>query len=209
MPWNQPGSGGQFGFVPYSAGYGELIQVNFYNVSTSEATQIFPGDVIAMTTLGGAMTRMVRAMSSAAGTLPILGVAAAGLAVGAGSSAATIALNSSALLPVYDSPDQLFFANDTTSGLIGSTGSYHNVQFSATNAGSTAANRSGMMIAGNTASSNSAFPFKLMGIHPLEIISGLYSSAAPGTGASTDVRKFIVKPLNHIYGQAGLDVLTT
>ena len=207
MPWNIPGGSAAFGFMPYNAARGELAQVNMYTVSSSEG-QIFPGDVVTLSSIQGNQIPMVRLLASAGGTLPMVGIAAAGLAA-AGGSSGNLTINTSQLIPVYDSPDQLFFANDTTSGLIGSTSLGKNVQFSATAAGSTAANRSGMFLAGATASSNAAFPFKVLAIHPLEGVAGYLSTSAPGTGVSTDVRKFIVQPLNHTYAQAGLILLTT
>lgn len=208
MPWLQPGGvGGAFGFVPHSADSGEQAAVHMYIVSSSEG-QIFPGDVMTLSSIQGGNAPMARLCSSAAGVLPIVGIAAAGLGANAGSSGTLVLTQSSQMVPIYDSPDQQFYSQDTTSGLVGSTGMMKNVQFSATGAGSTATNRSGMFIAGNTASSGLSYAFKLLGLHPIDAVNGP-SSAGAGTGTSTDKRIWIVKPLNHTYAQQGVVLLTT
>ncbi len=49
-------------------------------------------------------------------------------------------------------------------------------------------------------------PVRIVSLHPVE--SG-FSSAAGGTGATTDVRKWIVKAAGHTFGQSPLTALTS
>ena len=199
MPYIQPGSGNYFGFQPVDNASGRPGQVNFYGVSSSEAGAILPGDVVAFTTVGPLGVRVITGTY----TGMILGVSAGTLAANAGSTAATLTLNSSQLIPIYDSPTQIYVVNDTTSFLMSSTALGKSVAVLATgtaSAQSTVAGRSIMAIAANTASSAGG-PFKIIGIHPIEGIwpSGLSSQAAL-TGVSSDVRKWLVQPSNHVFG---------
>ncbi len=202
MPYIQPRTANYFGFMPYDAQPGGLIQTNAYVVSSSEAA-IYIGDVVTLTSID-----TVKAVTGAFSTM-ILGVAAQFLGANLGTTGSTgVTFNnplSSQMLLVYDSPHQLFTVCDTTSGIMGSTAMNKNVAVLSSGAvGSTgpntvSLNRSVMAISGVTASSGAALPFKVMGLHPVE--TGWWSTDAGSAGVAASVRKYIVKPNNHIYAQ--------
>jgi hypothetical protein len=175
----------------------ELVQCNPYLVSSSEGA-IFVGDVVTFTTLD--TVRAVTGAYTPTSSGLLLGVAAQTLAANGGSTAATFAVNSSQMVLVYDSPQQIFVGCDTTSGVIGSNGIGKNYAVLATGCtGSTGNNtslgRSVMALSGVTASSGGAF--KVIGLHPVE--SAMSTVAAATAGATTEVRKWLIIPAAHVY----------
>lgn len=205
MPYIQPGKGNYFGFAPYSGTHdGGSVVTNPYAVSSSEGTSIFPGDVCVWTSKGTVKVAPTGGLSSA-----MTGVAASRHVAGDGSTSLQTAGLYTALTSrvvfLYDSPNQLFTGCDSSSGLIGSTGIFKIAAVLTTgvvgSAGPSATVGRSVMALGAlstapmTATSSGLTygggPFKIIGVHPIE--TG-FSSAAPGTGASTDVRKFIVQP---------------
>ena len=206
MPYLQPRTANYFGFMPYDAQPGGQVQTNAYIVSSSEGTAIFPGDVCILSTTNFT----VRA--APAGTLGtsqlMVGIAASFLGANLGSTGSTgTASNgplSSQMVLVYDSPHQLFVGCDTTSGLFGSTGLFKNVivltsgAVGSTGPNTVSLNRSVMAISGLTASSG-LYPFKVIAMHPIEQNS--WSTDANGAGVAASVRKYVLKPHAHLFGQ--------
>lgn len=175
--------------------------MNAYQVSSSEGA-IFAGDLCVLTS-----RNTVRAIStgSAAGAANVIGVAAQSFAANAGSTTMT---NTNKCL-IYDSPDQLFYASDTSSGVVGSSGiglSYFILATGVT--GSTGPNltlnRSVMAISGAVQAS-SAGNVKIVALHPVE--NNVYATGATG---AANVRKWIVALRAHTMAVAGqVDLLTT
>lgn len=205
MAYNRPGVGNYFGFQPVQGAHdGGQIITNPYVVSSSEATSIMIGDVCVWTSLGTVKVA-TGALSSA-----MAGVAASRHTAGDGSTSlftqGIYNAQSSKVVMLWDSPNQLFLGCDSSSGLIGTTGILKFAAVLTTGVvGSTGPNttlgRSVMalgalstqpMTASSSGLTYQGGPFKILGIHPME--SG-FSSAAPGTGNSTDVRKFILQPV--------------
>lgn len=149
----------------------------------------------------------VKAIStgSAAGGTNVVGVAAQSFAANAGSTTQT---NLNQCL-IYDHPLQLFYASDTSSGAVGSSGiglSYFILATGAT--GSTGASgtlqRSVMAISGAVQAS-SAGNVKIVALHPIE-----NNVFATGTTGTANVRKWIVAIRAHTFQPAGqVDLLTT
>lgn len=194
MPYNQPNKNNYFGFMPVQ-GIGAGAVCNPYPVSSSEATKINIGDVVVLTSID---TAKIAAAGGLTGQC--LGVAASVMAAGAGSTAATLRQNSSQLLLVYDNPDTIFFGCDTTSFAIGSTGMFKNYAILATGVtGSTGPNpnlnQSVMALSGASGSSGLAFPFKVIGLHNID---NTFSTAALSAVGSSEVRKWLLQPVNWI-----------
>ena len=129
--------------------------VNQYVVSTSFGTQIFPGDMMVVTSSQG----FIVPYTSGAGF--IIGVAAGG------TSAAS--LSSAVRIPIYDNPDQVFVVQLTTltSTLVGL-----GTNIATSVAGSTAINRSAMMVGSVAPVIGSTAPLRCIGVHPIENIDG-------------------------------------
>ena len=211
MPYIQKGANNYFGFMPVEGGT-IPSKVNPYLVSSSNS-QINRGDVVIITSSGVAGTVASLTFGAAvSSTWVMLGVAAQSMAANTGSTAAWINTSSTQMLLVYDDPQQLFVTCDTTSFLISSTaGIGKNVGFLTTGPVGFAPNatllQSVQALAGNSASSG-LYMFKIVAMHPVE--SG-YSTDQGGTGVAASVRKWIVQPNVHYYGQGtgGLTAVTT
>lgn len=185
MPFNQYLTGNYFGFMPVQAGKSQ-VQVNPYLVSSSEGA-IYVGDCLMLTSIG--------TVKQNTGSARMVGVAAGSLAANGGSTAASLNTFSTTTVLVWDDPSQIFMGCDTSSGIMNYPSVFKNV---AVVVGSTVrngtVNASGMAISAVTASSGSGFPFKVIGLHPLEN----QSTVAHGTAAaSTNVRRWLLQP-NHI-----------
>lgn len=201
MSFRIPATNNYFGLSPVSVGSGNNnFQVNSYLVSSSEGTEINPGDVCTMTTIGTA--RVVTGAYVATSSQTWLGVAASRVPANGGSTAATLLVNTSQMLLVYDSALQYFSVCDTTSGVIGVglVGLGKNYAILATGCvGSTGSFQSGlanarsvMAISGVTATAAGAV--HLIGLDPVE--QGVYSTVANATAASaSNVRKWLVQPI--------------
>ena len=191
MPYLQPATNNYFGFMPVTAP-GTLIQCNPYLVSSSEASAISIGDVVCQTSIG--TVRVITGAYTPTSSMATVGVAAMSLAANAGSTAATLTVNSSQLLLVYDAPNQVYVGCDTTSGVVGSqTGIFKSYKIAATGCvGSTGPSgtlaRSVMAISGVTATVDGAI--KIVGMHPCEQ-QVWTSAAAAGTCTSSGVRKWM------------------
>lgn len=212
MAFLQRATANYFGFMPAfpdAAG----ARTTWYPVSSSNP-QINPGDVMVMTSSGIAGTVAPAPTSAVAAGGTMVGVAAHALAANTGSTAATPSLNSSQGCLIYDDPDQVFVACDTTSFCISSTAAIgKNVSIKTSGpVGSTGAFnignsfRSVMCLSGETTSSG-ALPFRIMGLHPVE--SGFSTAAGSAAGATTDVRKWLVKPNLHIYAPSAGVAITS
>lgn len=191
MSFLQPATNNYCGFQPYATP-GGFIQVNPYQVSSSEGSAIRIGDVVCQTSLG-----TVRVITGAGfvptSSMAVVGVAASFLAANGGSTAATIITNPNQMLQVYDGPNQMFTACDTTSGVVGPlTGIFKNYAILATGCVGSSFLPSGTLnsiqaISGVTATA--AGTFKILGMHPCE--NGIWSSgSAGGTVTSSGVRKW-------------------
>lgn len=206
MPYLQRATNNYFGFMPAQTGQGSL-QINPYIVSSSEAGAISLGDVCVGTTIG-----TVKIAPSGGLSTGFAGVAASILGANAGSTAATMTVNSSQLILLYDDPNQMYVVCDTTSsilsgplktgfncgivttGVIGSTGVNSTL------------NRSVMALSATLASTSAVLPFKIIGLHPIE---SAYSTVAYATaGAASEVRKYLVQA-NLTQRTGGFDVVTT
>lgn len=203
MAFLQRGTNNYFGFMP--AFTGVQARTTLYTISSSNP-QINPGDVMVFTSSGIAGT-VAPAPTSALAGAGIVGIAAEAKAASVGSSAATPYVNSSQMLLIYDDPETIFVACDTTSFCISSTagiGKNVGIKTSGPEGSTGAFNignafRSVMCLSGNTTSSALTLPFKLLGLHPVE--SGYSSVAGAAANATTDVRKWLVKINNHVYAQ--------
>ena len=205
MPYLQPATNNYFGFQPAS-GAG-MVNINLYLVSSSEANQISPGDVVvyATHTSASSVRRLTGSTSTDAG-IPV-GVSASLVIAGAGSTGASLRSLTSQNVLVYDNPETLFVGCDTTSGVIGGGVAVgKSVWVCATgvtgSTGLASYNRSVMALSAVTASSQAIF--RVIGLHPVE--AG-YSTVAAGTAAAaTEVRKWILQPDIHV--NAGYGVAT-
>lgn len=196
MPYIQRATANYFGFMPAQAD-ATLVPVNAYTVSSSEANAINAGDVVMLTTDKETARRVT---GTFAGT--ILGVAANSIAAGAGSTGATINVNTSQLLYVYDDPDQVFAVSCSSSGILAAAAIGQRVPVIST--GPAGTSPSALLLRSNQVigiGSTSAGAFTVLGLHPIE--NGDYSSAAGGAATVTaDVRKYLVKPNVHYFGVA-------
>ncbi len=196
MPYLQPATNNYFGFMPAREG----ARTNLYIVSSSEAGDIYPGDIVVPTSLGTA------AVAPAGGLLvgTILGVAASIVLAGTGKKALPL---TSQQVMIYDDPYQTFVGCDTTSGVFGPIntvgGLFEPVSVCTTGCvGSTGPNtltgRSVMAISGVlTSIARDYGVFKVIGMHPIE--GNLASSAsARGTCTSSGVRKWLLQPQTHV-----------
>lgn len=202
MPYMQKATNNYFGFQPIQSP-GGVIQCNPYLVSSSEGGAIYIGDVVCQTSIG--TVRAITGAYTATSSMATAGVSASYIPANGGSTAALLTAVSSQTCLVYDKPDQLFAACDTTSGVVGpQTGLFKNYRILATGCvGTTGPNgsllRSVMAISGVTATADGAF--KPMYLHPVE--SGLFSSAAAAaTATGAGVRKFIGQFVNTITQQS-------
>lgn len=210
MPYYQAATNNYFGFMPMEGT--PAPRVRPYLVSSTEANDINPGDVVVMAT----DKNTARRLAARADTQYTLGIAASRVKAGDGSTGADPRVHTSQVVLVYDDPETLFVSCDTSSGVIG-VGAHigKSFQVAATGVtGSTGVNpytlRSNMAISGVTASSGSdaSFRFRLMNIHPCEI-SG-WSTEAATNAVTTGVRKLILKPDFHLYNAGfGLGHVTT
>jgi len=197
----QPATANYFGLMPVNGNGIESMQTNAYAVSSSEGA-IYAGDICVFTS-----RNTVRAIStgSAAGGASVIGVAAQYFAANVGSTTVT---NLNKCL-IYDAPDQLFTACDSSSGVVGSSGiglSYFILATGVTGSTgpNTTLNRSVMAISGAVQAS-SAGNVKIVALHPVE--NNVYGTAA--TGAAS-VRKWVVALRSHVFqAAAGTEVLTS
>lgn len=199
MPYYQAATNNYFGFMPVEGI--PVPRLRAYLVSSSEGSDINPGDVVVFAT----DKNSARVIASRTESPLTLGVAASRVRAGDGSTGADPRVVSSQVLLVYDDPETLFVSNDTSSGVIGAGNHLgKSFQVCATGVvGSTGPNatlgRSVMAISGVTASSGSdaSFRFRLVGLHPVEV-SG-WSTASATTAVATGVRKLVLKPDFHVY----------
>src|SRR5438067_5621844 len=118
MSYFIPKTNNYFGLMPVSVGwYNTNFQSNLYLVSSSEATQINVGDLLVMTT--NATARVATGAVVFTSSMSTPGVAASVLAANAGSTAATLLVNTSQMVMVWDSPAQVFGITESSSGIIG------------------------------------------------------------------------------------------
>ena len=209
MAFLQRATANYFGFMPAFPGQNQA-KTGLYMVSSSNP-QINPGDVMIFTSSGIAGTVAPCPGPWVSTTFAaMVGVAAQAMAANTGSTAATPYVNSSQMCLIYDDPEQIFVGCDTTSFCISSTVSFgKNVGIKTSGpVGSTGAfnignsYRSVMCLAGETTSSG-LYAFKIVGLHPVE--SGFSTAAGTTAGATSDVRKWLVKPNLHAFAQgAGL-----
>lgn len=205
MAFLQRATANYFGFMPVIQGESQA-RANLYTISSSNP-QINPGDVMIFTSSGIAGTVAPCPGPWVSSTFAaMVGVAAEAKAASVGSTAATPYLNSSQMCLIYDDPNQIFVGCDTTSFCISSTASIGKnvgIKTSGPVGSSGAFNignsyRSVMCLAGETTSSG-LYAFKIMGLHPVE--SGPSTAAGTTAGATSDVRKWLVKPNLHIWAQ--------
>src|SRR5439155_364022 len=191
MSFRIPKTANYFGFVPVSVGPDNTnFQTNLYLVSSSEGA-ISANDVCVQTSLN-----TVRSLSSAGAvanftsSMTYVGVAANAMVANTGSTAATLSVNTSQMIMLYDSPLQVFSVCDTTSGIIGpQTGLYKN--YALLTMGATCSTgafqaglinaRSNMAISGVT--STVAGVFHVIALDPIE--GGVYSTVAAATATSS------------------------
>lgn len=167
MPYLQPNTNNQFGFMPATGVPGE-VGVNLYLVSSSEG-DINLGDILVASSVA-----QVRGTSTQTGAWSsgIMGVAASILLANTGSTAATISVNSSQMVLVYDDPEQVFVGCETSSGTlftVNNIGYGVNVITSG-KTGSTGPSgtlhRSVQAV--GTATTSGTTPFRLIGLHPVD-----------------------------------------
>ena len=184
MSYIQPKTNNYFGFMPVMS-QGTLVQCNPYLVSSSEGSDINIGDVVCQTSIGTA--RVITGSYTPTSSMATIGVAASFMAANTGSTAATLTLNSSQMLLVYDAPNQVFVGCDTTSASAGTqTGIFKNYKILSTGCtGSTGASsvlhRSVQAISGTESSAVGAI--KIIGLHPCE--GGIFSSGGAATAVTS------------------------
>ncbi len=191
MPFNQPATPTYVGFWPVESA-GTVIQSNAYLVSSSEGSDISIGDVVTLTTKNTVRIPAAGTWQTMTSSQITLGVAASFVPAGGGSTAATANFKTSAMVLVYDAPNQVFAGCDTTSGVVGPvTGMFKNYGIETTGfVGSTGPinGRSCMIISGVTATA--AGIIKIIGMHPCEM--GIWTSgSAGGTVTTSGVRKHL------------------
>lgn len=195
MSYLRPAVANYFGFSPAEAG-GTHSRCHVYLVSSSEASAIFPGDVVVYTT----SKQTVRQSAGTTGEIGLMvGVAASKVAANEGSTSVSNPnrLSTQTVL-VYDDPHQLFVGCDTTSGVLGTTPgvgkSFAVLLVSTATATLNDVDRSRMAISAVTASSGSdvGYAFRLVGLHPIE--NGFSTEAVNTASSSSEVRKWIVQP---------------
>lgn len=125
-------------------------------MSTSFTSQIFPGDILTVTSSAG----FVQVYTSGTAN-PVIGVAAGGCAA---------SLTSATKIPVYNSPEQIYVALKSTAEATGLVGMFTNVLTS--QAGSTTRNRSGQMVGGAPSLSSTSGILKVVAINPIETEDG-------------------------------------
>jgi hypothetical protein len=194
MPYLRPNTANYFGFSP-ATGH-RNTPANIYLVSSSEADQISPGDVVVYATHSSSCSirRVTGSTTTDAGVM--VGVAASLVVANGGSTAASLRSLTSQNVLVYDDPLTIFVGCDTTSGVFG-YGTFLGKSFGVTATGVTGStgphgtlNRSVQAISVVTASSQGRF--RVIGLHPVE---NALSSIAAGTAAtSTDTRKLLLQP---------------
>ena len=191
MSYLQSATNNYFGFSPVVSA-GTIIPCNAYWVSSSEANAIYPGDVVCQTSKG--TVRVITGAYTPTSSMATVGVAASFVGALSGSTAATPSFNSSAMVLVYDAPNQIYVGCDTTSGSVGDySGLFKNYKIAATGVtGSTGPNttlaRSVMAISGVTATADGAI--KLVGMHPCE--NSVWTSASAAAACtSSGVRKWM------------------
>jgi hypothetical protein len=157
MPYLQVATSNAFGLQPVENAW-TPAPTALYTVSTSFGSQIFPGDVLIVTTSAGFLTLFTTGKET-----QVIGVAAAGCPA---------SLTSATKIPVYNSPEQVFVALKSTAEATGAIGLYTNVLTSVS--GSTTRNRSAMMIGSASAPSitTTGGCIKIVGIHPIETEDG-------------------------------------
>jgi hypothetical protein len=209
LPYLQPKTSNTFGFMPEVAP-GTLIRTTPYGVSSSEGF-IAAGDIVLLSSITGGAFGMVRAGSTAGGTIgiqstSIVGVAAHCMLSDQGSTAANYNTLTSAFLLVYDDPLVQYVVSDQassasgflltsqvgqtvsvlSSGGLGSTGPFQSGSLNG---------RSNQVISAGT--TGVAAPFKLLGLHPID--------AATSSGIG---RKWIVAPNAWMLAPGQIDVTT-
>ena len=206
MPWLQPATNNYFGFIPARSLGGE-IQVNPYPVSSSEAGDINIGDVVVLTSIGSLKVAPTGGLASL-----MSGVAASYLVGGGGSLSAKPNSNSSQFILVYDDPNQIFVGCDTTSGVAAASTMYaststenewvgHTYAVLTTGAvgstGPSSVTHQSVMALSGIVSTHGADTgvFKIIGLHPIE--TSLSTAAWAAAGASTVVRKYLLRPSTH------------
>lgn len=178
MPWMQAAVDRPFGFRPY----GRVLRVSPYRKG-SDASAIYPGDVVVLSTDG-----QVDPATTAA-PVNIVGVAAE-------YSAASTAKND---FLVYDHPEQLFYVQDdgdTTN--MAETNVGNNVNL-ITTTGDTSTLQSLQEIDASSAATTATLAMKVHQLHPVENYSFASAAGSP--------RKWVVSINNHVmsaYQQLGI-----
>lgn len=155
MPYLQANTSNAFGLQPVENAW-TPAPVGLYTVSTSFGSQIFPGDVLTVTSSAGFVIVYTSASAN-----PVVGVAAAGCAA---------VLTSATKIGVYNSPEQIYVALKSTAEVTGLVGLFTNVLTSV--AGNTTRNRSSMMVGGAPSLSSTSGILKVVAINPIETEDG-------------------------------------
>ena len=180
MPYIQAATNNIFGLMPDQGPQG---RTNLYPVSSSEAVAILPGDALVWTssaTVRAALTADTPAVYA------LVGVAAAALTT---DQYAATTLN----LLVYDDPQQVYAIAVTTSVgfTINDYGKSFNILTSSTGTGIPSALVGRSKHALNSSNSTSGAYLKMLGLHPVEVLS------AGGYVITTSVgkpQKYLVMP---------------
>lgn len=171
MPYLQaPAVNAPFGFQPAENAWTPAT-IGMYVVSTSYGTQIFPGDMLIMTSSQG----FVKVYTS--GDAQILGAAADGCPA---------SLTSATRIPVYNSPEQVYVAQLSTAIAAGTGHIGLAIGIVTSASGSTTTNRSKQMVGATAPLISSTAPLRIVGVHPIEGIDG--STGIPANS------KVLVKP---------------
>jgi hypothetical protein len=207
VPYLQPATANYFGFLPSE---GPEARTRIYLVSSSEAAQISIGDVVVYATHSSGVSIRQATGSTTTDLGLMIGVAASIVKANDGSTSANIRALTSQTCLVWDDPYTLFVGCDTTSGVLGQ-GAFAGMCLGVVSSGvigstgiNTSINRSVQALSGVTASSGSAigYRFRVVGLHPIETV---LSTVAEGTAAATtEVRKWILKPEFHALAAGGV-----
>lgn len=173
MPFIKANKKAPFGFVP-AIGADTQMVARPYAVSSSDAVGINAGDVVVLSSVlptGG--LPIVQPITGVWST-GIVGVAAHAMPAGTGIKATSLNVNTSAILLVYDQPNQMFYVNDFASsvggGLLSSAASFTTNVLATGGLGSTGPNpllnRSVQCISG--LSTSAVLPFRVVGLHPVD-----------------------------------------
>lgn len=155
MPYLQAATSNPFGLQPVENAW-TPAPVGLYTVSTSFGSQIFPGDVLTVTSSAGFVQLYTSGVAN-----PVIGVAAHGVAA---------SLTSATKVQVYNSPEQIYVALKSTAEVTGIVGMFTNVLTSL--GGNTTRNRSQMMVGGAPSLSSTSGILKVVAINPIETEDG-------------------------------------